>query len=388
MRWLMGCLLFACLTLVQAAETQITIGYLGLEDDPRYRDSNTFWRIPGQPWGRPLDGAKVALKELKFPLQAAGYKLKIEDEEARDEADALAQLKVMAADGIQFVMLDLPGDVTASLAAKSKGMDVLLMNVSAVDDALRQQQCQAHLLHTIPSRTMLTDAMAQFLISRKWREILVLRGPEKDDQAYYKAIQRSAKRFGLKLEATKDFVLGTDPRQRNRNNVALLTSREDYDVVWVADALGEFARAVPYQIQDPRPVVGSAGLIAQGWHWAYERHGAPQLNKRFIKKAKRRMTGYDWAAWIAVRAIGEALVRVEGSDFKTLRDYIRSDEIILDGFKGFRVNFRSWNNQLRQPVMLVQGNWVTQRAPIDGFLHQTNNLDTLGFDERENKCRF
>ena len=31
--------------------------------------------------------------------------------------------------------------------------------------------------------------------------------------------------------------------------------------------------------------------------------------------------------------------------------------------------------------------WVVARAPFDGFLHATNDLDTLGVDERESECR-
>jgi ABC transporter substrate binding protein (PQQ-dependent alcohol dehydrogenase system) len=131
---------------------------------------------------------------------------------------------------------------------------------------------------------MLTDALAQYLVFKKWRDLLVLKGSQQGDAEYYRAFQRSAKRYGLKVEAEKDFVLGRDPRQRSQNNVALLTAGEDYEVVYVVDSQGEFARDVPYQVQKPRPVVGAAGLVADWWHWAWERHGAPQVNKRFLKR--------------------------------------------------------------------------------------------------------
>ena len=77
----------------------------------------------------------------------------------------------------------------------------------------------------------------------------------------------------------------------------------------------------------------------------------------------------------------------ENPDIQVLRDYIRGDEITLDGVKGYPLNFRPWNNQLRQPVFLTTGNWVVAQAPLEGFLHQSNNLDTLGFDQRENRCK-
>ena len=41
---------------------------------------------------------------------------------------------------------------------------------------------------------------------------------------------------------------------------------------------------------------------------------------------------------------------------------------------------------MRQPVLLATHNWVVARAPIEGFLHQKNNLDSIGVDERESAC--
>ena len=215
-----------------------------------------------------------------------------------------------------------------------------------------------------------------------------LAGPAPRDRLLLGAFHRTAKRLDLDIVETREFVLGSDPRRRGQNNVALLTARSDHDVVFVADARGEFARDVPYQTQSPRPVVGAAGLVADAWHWAWERHGAPQLSKRFAKHAERPMSGPDWAAWMAVKIVGEALLRTGATDFDALMGHIRSPELIADGFKGNRSNFRAWNNQLRQPLLLTHANWVVARAPLEGFLHRTNHLDLLGVDAPETACSF
>jgi ABC transporter substrate binding protein (PQQ-dependent alcohol dehydrogenase system) len=110
----------------------------------------------------------------------------------------------------------------------------------------------------------------------------LLVGPGWADVRLKSSFKRSAGRFVLKIVDRRDFVLGKDPRQRARNNVALLTGGREYDVVVVLDDQAEFARDVPYQTQRPRPVAGSAGLVPDWWHWAWERHGAPQLNKRVL----------------------------------------------------------------------------------------------------------
>ncbi len=366
----------------------LSIGYLQLEDDPRYKQKHMEARYQGHPWGRPYMGASVAMKESRFSGMATGVGFELKRQSGSSLAELERQLAQYEQQNIRFVLLDLPGEMVQALANKTAGQDMLLFNLTAQDSALRQEQCHTRLMHVVPDRAMLMDALAQYLVLRKWRKVLALKGPTQNDAEYFKAFQRSAKKFGLKIVAVRPFILGRDPRQRNRNNVALLTAGEDYDVVFVADSDGEFARDVPYQIQRPRPVVGAAGLVPDWWHWAWERHGAPQLNRRFLKKAKRHMTGYDWSAWVAVKVVVEAVQRTGGADFHELVKYIRGDDLVVDGFSGYRLSFRPWNNQLRQPVFLTTPNWVVARAPLEGFLHAQNNLDTLGFDERETRCRF
>ena len=190
------------------------------------------------------------------------------------------------------------------------------------------------------------------------------------------------------MVAEKTFKLSSDPRERDLGNVALLTAGIEADVVWVVDADGEFARDVPYRVNLPRPVVGSAGLVAQAWQSSWERHGAPQLSRRFQKAVSRPMAGVDWAAWIATKAILE--VALKSPDLRLQRNALRSPDLALDGFKGARLSFRRWDQQLRQPVFLAHGGiggGIAGVAPFEGFLHPSNNLDTLGADEKESPCK-
>lgn len=364
------------------------IGYLQLQDDARYSGKRTFAQYLMQPLGRPYAGAEVALKESKFHGSAVGAEFKLQQVKGKDTADLLAQVESLSKQGVQFFVVDTPAATLAELAAATKGKDLLLLNISAREDSLRQAQCQAHLLHLIPNYAMLTDALTQYLKVRKWNEALLLHGGSDEDLQLTAAFERSAKRYGVEIDEKRPFELSNDPRHRDQNNVALLTADADYDVIFVADTHGEFARNVPYQSIKPQLVVGSEGLAPAAWHWAWERHGAPQLEKRFEKHAGRPMRDVDWAAWMAVKAIAEAVQRTASTDFAKLREHLLSDAFILDGFKGKRSNFRPWDRQLRQPILLGAHNWVVERLPLDGFLHQTNNLDTLGFDERDSQCKF
>ena len=371
---------------VGAAEV-IRFGYLELNKDARYDERKAFYRTLSRPFGPPFAGAEVALREARFVGQALGVSFDLVRARGADAAALVAELDKLHAEGVRYFLIDAPGKVVAEVAAATRGRELLLFNVSAADDALRQAQCQPHLYHTLPNHGMQTDALAQFLVAKKWRNVLLLQGPLDDDKLIAAAFENSARRLGLKIVARKDFLLSNDPRQRELGNVGLLTAGSDYDVVFVADSDGEFARMVPYDTVRPRPVVGAEGLVAEAWHWAWPRHGAPQLTSRFEKQAGRHMGSADWAAWIAVKAVVEAVVRTGNAPFAKLVAYLGGEEITIDGFKGNRLYFRDWDRQLRQPILIATHNAVIERAPIQGFLHQTNNMDTLGFDRRDSQCK-
>lgn len=372
-----------------APATTYVIGYLELDDeiDQRYGEKQLFAKYLGQSLGRPYAGAEVALKEVKYHGKALNVSFALEKATAKDSADLSIQLQALKQKGAKFVLTDLPAAELAPLAKSTRDQELVLLNISAPEDNLRQTDCQPHLYHLLPNYAMQTDALAQFLVARKWTKVLHLTGSSPMDEQWSQAFERSAKRFGVKITEKKTFALSNDPRERDQNNVALLTGG-DQDVIFIADSHGEFARQVPYHTLKPNLVVGAEGLNASAWHWAWERHGAPQLEKRFEKKAERPMTSTDWAAWIGVKAIAEAVQIKNTTEFKTLTEYLTAPDTAMDGFKGNGVSFRAWDHQLRQPLLLHTHNWVIDRAPMKGFLHQVNNLDTLGFDERESACKF
>jgi ABC transporter substrate binding protein (PQQ-dependent alcohol dehydrogenase system) len=369
-----------------AGSATIDIVYVELEGDSRYDETRLLAPVPGGARGRPYASAEVALRESRFAGKALGVEFRLQRAAGPDAGALVQQIEQHRAAGVRYFVLDAPAPVVAAVAQSTRGRDLLLFNVSAANDELRQQQCQPHLLHTIPGRAMQTDALAQYLVSKKWRNVLLLAGPQPADRQLAQAFEGSARKFGLRITQRRDFLLSNDPRERERGNVALLTAGADYDVVFVADEDGEFARSVPYRTLRPRPVVGAEGLAAVAWHWNWERHGAPQLNRRLERHAARALGDADWAAWIAVKAVVESVVRSGNGSPSEVFAYLRSEELILDGFKGMRLNFRPWDNQLRQPILLATHNAVIERAPLAGFLHQTNVLDTLGFDRRDSRC--
>jgi ABC transporter substrate binding protein (PQQ-dependent alcohol dehydrogenase system) len=233
---------------------------------------------------------------------------------------------------------------------------------------------------------MRADALAQALVARKWSNVLLLTGPSTDDAARSAVAQASLKRYGVKVVAAKPFKLSADPRERDLANPLLLTGGGlQYDAVWVVDSDGEFARSLPYRTALPRPVVGDAGLTAVAWHAQFERFGAPQVVRRFAKAHGRAMTAHDFASWMAGRALVGAAVAAPNGPAAAWHKSLAGQE--LDGSKGVTMSFRPWDGQLRQTLLLTDGQGVIGQAPADGVLHPRNTLDTLGADAPEKLCK-
>jgi ABC transporter substrate binding protein (PQQ-dependent alcohol dehydrogenase system) len=117
-----------------------------------------------------------------------------------------------------------------------------------------------------------------------------------------------------------------------------------------------------------------------------EAYGGTQFQTRFEKLAGRPARERDFNAWMALRALGEAAIRTQSDEFATLRDYMLSDAFELAAFKGQPLTFRTWNNQLRQPVLLVHDKLLVSISPQEQFLHRRSRLDSLGLDEPESAC--
>jgi len=311
--------------------------------------------------------------------------------EADDPAKAATQL---ADQNITFIVADLPAEALIKAADAIRDRGVVLFNVGATDDRLREQDCRANVIHVAPTRSMLADALAQYLVWKQWRRWLMVIGSHDEDRLFADALRRSAARFGAKIVQERVFE-DTCGARRTDSGVTLIQRQMPvftqqapaYDVLVAADESEVFAPYLPYRTWDPRPVAGSAGLVPKSWDAAQDQWGAVQMQNRFLKLNSRHMTALDMQAWTAVRMIGEAVSRVNSADRKTVFDFLRGPDFSVAAFKGQRLTLRPWNLQLRQPILLADGRMVVSVSPQEGFLHQVSELDTLGVDQPETRCK-
>jgi ABC transporter substrate binding protein (PQQ-dependent alcohol dehydrogenase system) len=269
-----------------------------------------------------------------------------------------------------------------------------LFNAGAIDDRLREEDCRVNIFHVAPTRSMLADGLAQYLVWKQWKRWLMVVGSHEQDRLFADALRRAASRFGAKIVQERVFE-DTGGARRTDSGVTLIQRQMPvftqqapaYDVLVAADESEVFASYLPYRTWDPRPVAGSAGLIPKSWDAAQDQWGAVQMQNRFLKLNSRRMTALDMQAWTAARMIGEATSRVNSGDRKAVVDFLKGPDFSVAAFKGQRLTLRPWNQQLRQPILLADGRMVVSVSPQEGFLHQVSELDTLGVDQPETKCK-
>lgn len=366
----------------------IGIGYLG---QAGIKATLSLVELPSMDDG--LSGARLAVEDNNTTGRFLAQQFRLEDVRLKEGDDVALAARDLAGRNA-FIIADLPPDALLQAADAVRDRGTILFNAGAVDDRLRETDCRGNVIHVAPTRSMLADALAQYLVWKQWKRWLLVIGSHEADRLEADAYRRAATRFGAKIVQERVFEDSGGARRTDsgvtliQRQIPVFTQQAPaYDVLVAADESEVFAAYLPYRTWDARPVAGSAGLVPTSWDAAQDQWGAIQIQNRFIKLNARRMTALDMQAWLATRMIGEAAARTRSGDPKAVLAFLRSPEFSIAGFKGQRLTIRDWNQQLRQPILLVDGRMVVSVSPQDGFLHQVSELDTLGIDRPETRCR-
>ena len=367
---------------------EIKIGYLHLAPS-RIRIS--LIDVPAANDG--LAGAQLGTEDDNTTGRFLNQRYTLIEKLVGENDDPAAAMNAMADQGVSFIVASLDADRLLKAADAGKARGETLINAFALDERLREQDCRANVIHVAPTRSMLADALAQYLVWKKWRKWLLMIGSHDNDTLFADALRHAAKRFGAKIVEERVFKDNGGAR-RTDSGVAEIQQQmpvvtqgaPDHDVLVAADESEVFAGYLPYRTWDPRPVAGSAGLVPTTWDAAFDQWGAVQLQNRFTKAFQRSMTAHDMQVWTAVRMIGEAAARTGSNDPAKMLAYLKSPEFSVAAFKGQKLTLRDWNLQLRQPILLFDGRNTVSVSPQEGFLHQVSTLDTLGLDRPETKC--
>ena len=382
--------MLAATSAMPAADSLVVkIGYLS-----RVERAETISLLEQPASNNGVAGAQLAIEDNNTTGKFLNQSFSLEATRLKDSEDPVAAAMQLADRGVLLTILDLPAGMLLKIADAGRARGLLLFNVGAADDRLRQEDCRPDVIHVAPSHSMLADGLAQYLVWKRWRRWLLAVGSHDPDKLYADALRRAAGRFGAKIVQERVFPDTGGARRTDsglvqiQSQIPLFTqSAPDYDVLIAADESQVFASYLPYRTHDPRPVAGSAGLVPTSWDASLDQWGAIQLQDRFRRLFSRRMTALDMQAWTAVRMIGEAAARLNTADSKNMFDYMKGPDFAVAAFKGRKLTVRDWNLQLRQPILLTDGRVIVSVSPQEGFLHQFSELDTLGIDRPETKCR-
>jgi ABC transporter substrate binding protein (PQQ-dependent alcohol dehydrogenase system) len=368
---------------------ETTIVYLGKD----YNEPPPLSLVEKHATDKGIQGARIALDEDNRTGRLIGQHYEMLEAIVPEGGDVVVKAKELLAAGHKLIVTDLEPADLLGVADLPDAKDAILFDIRTSDDRLRQEQCRANVFHIAPNWAMRADALAQYLVWKKWRRWFLIVGKTAADEDYANAIRRAAKRFGGKIVGEEVYAFKAGSRrtdtghQQIQTQMPMLTQGvSEHDIVIVADVADIFGDYMLYRTAEPRPVAGTQGLVAVAWHRSFEEYAGTQMQNRFERKAGRIMTERDYTAWLAVRIIGEAVVRTGSNDAQVVRDYILSEKFEVAGFKGQGLNFRDWDLQLRQPILIAGPRALVSVSPQTGFLHPKYLTDTLGFDAPESKC--
>jgi ABC transporter substrate binding protein (PQQ-dependent alcohol dehydrogenase system) len=368
----------------------LPIGYLGERRQP----SPPLGRLDQPAVEEGLLGARLGVEDSRTTGRFTGQDFRLVERLIPAGGDAASAIRGLASEGVRFVIADLGPAALIDAADSVKDQGVTILNAGAPDDALRAEACRASVLHTLPSRAMLADGLAQYLVWKRWTRWMLVVGPTAGDQAYAEALRHAAARFGAEITEEKPWTFRVGRGRADSGHVTLqaeipiFTRGADHDVLVVADEEDEFGAFLEGRTALARPVAGTHGLTATAWSPVLDQWGGAQLQSRFERVYGRHMTARDYAAWVAVRSIAEAAVRTKSVEPGTVVTYLRSPDFLLAAFKGQGLSFRPWDGQMRQPILIAGARLIASVSPQEGFLHPTTALDTLGTDKGESTCRF
>jgi ABC transporter substrate binding protein (PQQ-dependent alcohol dehydrogenase system) len=384
-----GAVLAATVRVARADTATVQVGYLRWTEPQQ-----AISLLDKTPPDGGLAGAKLAISDNDTTGRFMDQRFELSDAPVRADDDPASVLAALTDRGIRLILTDIPADRLLKFAAAGRANGVVLFNIRAPDDALRQQDCRDNVIHVAPSRSMLADALAQYLVWKKWSRWVLVYGSHPEDALLADAYRRAAKRFGARIVKEREYTDTGGARQTDSGVVqtqqqmpVFTQGLPDYDVLVVADENDVFGDYLPYRTWDARPVAGSAGLRPVTWDPGSESWGGTQLQDRFIRVAHRRMTELDMQAWTACRMIGEAASRSASADPAKIMAEMKGADFGVAAYKGQKLTLRNWDWQLRQPILLSDGRTVVSVSPQPGFLHQVTELDTLGIDRPETKCK-
>ncbi|HEU0219042.1 MAG TPA: ABC transporter substrate-binding protein, partial [Stellaceae bacterium] len=235
-------LVMAPLAAARADQQKIQVGWLSQTE----KRSWPLSYLDQPPADEGIEGARLGIDDDNTTGNFTGQSFDLVESVAPESGDVAAAFRDLTGKGVRLVVTDLPAAALLKVADLPEAKEVTIFNTAAPDDRLRAQDCRANVLHLLPSRAMLADALVQYLVFKRWKDLLVVEGKSDGDQEFAADIRHAAAKFQARIVAEKPWIFVPGARRTDTGHfaieaeVARFTQGIGYDVLVVADEADDF----------------------------------------------------------------------------------------------------------------------------------------------------
>ena len=235
----------------QEAEAQprqkIAIGYLRRAEN---RPALSRLQTPAANDGEA--GARIGVDDDAVTGEFLNQDFELVTKKLKPGENAASGFSELAGKGLKFILTDLPADALIEVADSPLAARTLIFNIGASDDVLREEKCRGNVVHVAPTRSMLADGLAQYLVWKQWRKWFLVLGSHPEDRLWAEALKHSATRFGAKI--VEERVYEDRGGARRSDSGVTLVQKEmpaftqgaaAHDVLVAADESAVFADYLP-----------------------------------------------------------------------------------------------------------------------------------------------
>ena len=323
-------------------------------------------------------GAILAEEELGLNVELGGKELEVliatapNAEAARRAARRLASVEKV------FALVGGFGEGQAlALSNVAEEHRILFFNIGSTSSALRDASCQRHTFHIEASAMMYLHALTAWFTHAGFNHwFFIHEGTAEGEALYGQALEALEKQHAESRQIGRAVV--TDASSYLEALKAIQEMRPDV-IFLLIDPLAQLDFLAQYEnsgldaeiIGFPDPVtqtrtffaaaraaaprVGS-GYRAALWEATLDAHGARELNERFFSRWGMPMDPPAWAAYTAVKILGDAVAATGFSESQSLAAHLVAASTEFEVHKGTNASFRDQDHQLLQPLYIVQLN--------------------------------
>ena len=190
--WLVILIVAAALApAASAGEETVRIGWLS----QAVKRSLPLSYLDQPPQDEGIQGARLGIADNDTTGHFTGQSFILAEAIVPEDGDVAAGLRELTAKGIRLVVTDLAAPELLSAAGMPEALGITFFDTGSASDRLRGEDCRANILHLLPSHAMLADGLVQYLVAKRWQNLLLVVGHGDGDREFAGDIHHAVLKF-------------------------------------------------------------------------------------------------------------------------------------------------------------------------------------------------